>query len=125
MDWNIYTVSGPPFVKVKTSGDFNLADYRRMVENIISQDFWIPGLRVLFDHKKLNFGSTSINEISGVSRTHQMYEKEIGGGKAAILMSSIAGFGRGRQLELITNDKISEKLQVFLDEKEAIDWLAL
>lgn len=39
-------------------------------------------------------------------------------------MRSPSDYGRGRQFELMMEDRISASLCIFLDEAEARDWLA-
>lgn len=125
MNWTIHKTPERSFVTVVCENDFNILDHQKMVEDIVSRDFWKPGMDVLFDHRKLQFNSTGYQDMMRASDTHQKYEKEIGDGKAAILMNSLADFGRGRQFELITVDKVSARLAIFLDEQKAIDWLTL
>lgn len=123
MNWTVQKPAEKPFVKVVTEGDFNLTDFLKMIEDIISRDFWKPGTNVLFDHRNLEFGSTDISIIKEACKNHKKYDERIGGGKSALLMKSLADFGRGRQYELVTKGKISAKPYPFLDEAEAVNWL--
>jgi hypothetical protein len=123
MKWTINKTEAQPFITVITEGDFNLNDHLKMIENILSRDFWQAGMDILFDHRNLNFGATDISVFKGASRNHQQNDERIGNGKAAHLMKSLTDFGRGRQYELIADSKVSAKLRIFLDEKEAVDWL--
>ncbi|MEP6903311.1 MAG: hypothetical protein ABJA66_16405 [Actinomycetota bacterium] len=95
-----------------------------MIEDIVSRNFWKKGLDVLFDHRKLDFGFTDVDFMKQASRNHEKNDERIGDGKAAILMKSLADYGRGRQFELLASDNINAKLCIFLDEKAAVDWLA-
>lgn len=123
MNWTIENIEDKHFVKVVTTGDFTAADHRRMTEDILSQKFWKPGMNVLFDHRNLNFGVTSVPLMKEIGNTHIENDARIGSGKAAILMKSVPDFARGRQFEIITEGKILAKLQIFLDEKKALAWL--
>ena len=123
MNWTIEQIKDKHFVRVVTSGDFNVADHRRLTEDILSQKFWKPGTNVLFDHRNLNFGVTSVPLMKEIGSTHIENDARIGNGKAAILMKSVPDFARGRQFEIITEGKISARLQIFLDEKKALAWL--
>lgn len=123
MNWEVFKPEEQPFVTVVTNGNFNIKDHLKMIEDVVSRDFWLPGMNVFFDHRKLNFGSTDITIFRGASANHAQNDERIGDGKAAILMKSIADFGRGRQYELITDPKVSAKLRIFLDEREALQWL--
>lgn len=123
MDWTAEYKNDKCFATVRTIGEFTVEDHARMVEDIVSRDFWKPGLDVLFDHRKLNFGFTTIELMKRASANHERNDDRIGDGKAAILMKSVVDFGRGRQFELIAADKVSAKLKVFMDEDSAVDWL--
>lgn len=124
MNWTVHKPEGKSYITVVTEDDFNLPDHQRMIEDIISRDFWKPGTDAFFDHRKLQFNSTGYYRMKEASEIHQKYEQQIGDGKAAILMKSLADFGRGRQFEMLIDNKASAKLRIFLDEKEALDWLS-
>ena len=123
MNWTIETIDSLKIVKVITEGDFDTESHRLMIEDIISQDFWKPGMDAYFDHRKLNFHHTTIPLMRKVSASYQEYAMELGDGKLALLMKSWADFARGRQFELMTQNQVSAKLGVFMDEKETIEWL--
>jgi hypothetical protein len=123
MNWTIENIQDEHFVRVVTEGDFSAADHKRMTENILSQKFWKPGTNVLFDHRNLNFGVTSVALMKEIASTHIKNDARIGSGKAAILMKSLPDFVRGRQFEIITEGKILANLQIFQDEKKALAWL--
>ena len=123
MNWTVHKIKGQSYIKVTTEGVFSSADHLKMIEDIVSRDFWMPGTNVLFDHRNLEFGETDVSIFKEASSNHEKNDQHIGDGKAAILMKSLADFGRGRQFELIADNKISAKLHIFLREKEAIKWL--
>lgn len=123
MNWTIKYIEKLNFVKIVTEGDFTLSDHLAMVEDIISQKFWKPGMNTLFDHRKLDFNETTIALMKEASENHKRYEVQIGDGKAAILMKSLEDYLRGRQFELLTSHQASARLNVFMDEDKAIEWL--
>ena len=109
---------------IKTAGTFSIEDHVRMIEDIVTREFWKPGTDIFFDHRNLQFGKTDIELMRSASANHKKYDKLIGNGRAAILMKSLTDFGRGRQFELLSSDKISAKLRIFLEEEKAVDWLS-
>lgn len=123
MNWTIEYIENLNFVKIVTEGVFTVSDHLAMVKDIISQKFWKPGMNAFFDHRKLEFIETSIELIKEVSENHKRYEAQIGDGKAAILMKSLEDYLRGRQFELLTSHQASARLNVFMDEDKAIEWL--
>ena len=123
MNWTIEYLEKLKFVKIVTEGDFTLSDHLAMIEDIISRKFWKPGMNTLFDHRKLDFNETTIALMKEASENHKRYEARIGDGKAAILMKSLEDYLRGRQFELLTSYQVSAKLNVFMDEDKALEWL--
>lgn len=124
MNWTIEYIKKGNFVKVTVEGDFSLGELEKMDEDIFRQKFWRPGMNVLFDHRKLDFGVTDIEMMRGASQLHVKNNEKIGNGKAAFLMKSLPDFARGRQFELLTESKVSAKMRVFKDEDEALEWIA-
>ncbi len=108
------------YLPLKTS---TRQDQHAAIEDFLSRKFWRSGMSILIDHRKLDFGRTNISMLQQISLFHQKNDARIGNGRIAILVKSLADFGRGRQFELLTWEKISAKLEVFLEEEKAFDWL--
>ena len=108
---------------VTTRGAFNVAEHRRMVEDIVTRDFWRPGTAVLFDHRELSVGDSGYAQMMEARENHLEHNDRIGDGKAAIVMGTRADFGRGRQFELLADGRVDARLHVFLDPEEALAWL--
>ena len=121
MEWTVEDRSD--HVVVTTRGVFTVAEHRRMVEDIVSRDFWRPGTAVLFDHRELSFGDSGYAQMLEARENHLENDTRIGGGKAAIVMGTRADFGRGRQFELLAAGRVEAQLHVFLDPDEALAWL--
>lgn len=124
MRWTAERGREGDFVVVATAGTFDVADHLRMIEDIVSRPSWLPGTPVLFDHRQLDFGDAGFRAMQEASANHLQNDARIGAGKAAVLMSSLVDYGRGRQFELLTDGRISARLRIFLDEAEALAWLA-
>jgi hypothetical protein len=110
-------------VVVTTRGAFDVAEHRRMVEDIVSRDFWRPGTAVLFDHRELSFGDSGYAQMREAGENHLANNDRIGDGKAAVVMGTRADFGRGRQFELLTDGRVDARVHIFLDPEEALVWL--
>jgi hypothetical protein len=124
MQWTVELSGTDEYAIVTTSGTFGVADHLRMIEDIVSRPGWRPGTDVLFDHRALSFDDADLRAMYEARANHLHNDARIGGGKAAILVRSLSDYGRGRQFELLTADHVSATLYVFLDEAEALDWLA-
>lgn len=123
MEWTVDDGPGREYAMVLTRGVFSTDDHRRMVEDIVSRDSWQPGRDVLFDHRLLEFGDSGFAAMQRAAENHLAHDICIGDGKAAVLMKSLADYGRGRQFELLTDGRVGAQLQIFRDEAEALRWL--
>jgi hypothetical protein len=124
MQWTVELSGSDGYAVVTTSGKFEVDDHLRMIEDIVGRPGWRPGTDVLFDHRGLSFDEANLRAMYQASSNHLRNDARIGAGKAAILMRSLADYGRGRQFELMTTERVAATLSVFLDEAEALDWLA-
>jgi hypothetical protein len=124
MHWTVQLPETDGYAIVATSGTFEVDDHLRMIEDIVGRPGWRPGTDVLFDHRELSFDEANLLAMYQASTNHLRHDARIGDGRAAILVRSLVDYGRGRQFELMTADRVAATLCVFLDEAEAIDWLA-
>ena len=124
MHWTVQLSGADGHAVVTTSGTFSVADHLRMIEDIVSRPGWRPGTDVLFDHRALSFGDADLRAMYQAGDNHLLHDDRIGDGKAAILMRSLSDFGRGRQFEMLMDDRISASLCIFMDPAEALEWLA-
>lgn len=123
MNWLAEYIKDKNYVRIVAEGNFTVADQLQMMEDITKREYWQPGTNILCDFRKLEFDTDSLAAIREVSANRQKKENEIGSGKSALLMNTLADYGRGRQYQLLTESKVSAKIRVFTDEKESLDWL--
>ena len=123
MQWTVERGVEGDYLVVTTSGTFDVTDHLRMIEEILTRPSWVPGTPVLFDHRQLDFGDAGFRAMQEASANHLQNDARIGDGKAAILMSSLVDYGRGRQFELLTDGRVSAHLAIFLDESAARAWI--
>jgi hypothetical protein len=123
MKWTVTYDEENDYVRVTTEGVFNVTDHLEMIEDILSRDFWRPGMAAFFDHRLLDFGESTFEIMMEASANHTANDDRIGSGKAAILMKTIADFGIGRQFQSIAGDNISALLHIFTNEEKAHRWI--
>ncbi len=124
MNWIISYQEDLGFVRVTTSGDFSASRFRAMVDEILAQDFWKPGMHSLFDHRELNFAGSFFASIQAAAEDHEANSPHIGDGHCALLMTDGLSYGSGRQYQELTRDRVQSNLQIFVDEAQALAWLA-
>lgn len=123
MKWAIENVEEQHFIRIVLSGDFSLNDMSRAVEELFSSEFWKSGTPVLFDETDLNLSETSLEVIRDSSNVFVEHAPHYGNSKIAVLAGSITDFARGRQFELLAGNKVNANIRIFMEEREALNWL--
>jgi hypothetical protein len=120
MYWTIEHAKDRHFVRVVAGGIYNIDDHMRMLKDVATRDFWTPGMNLLIDDSNLDFSQTSLEQLREAGRKRIELNALIGSSKTAVLGGSLADFARARQFELITNGKVSAKIDIFNNEDKAI-----
>ena len=123
MEWTVDFERAERYVVVTTRGLFSPEDHLRMTEDVVSREEWRPGTAVFFDHRHLDFGDSGLEAMQRAVENHRENDGRIGDGKAAVLMNTPVNFVRGRQFQLLTEGRVGARLQIFLNEAEAMRWL--
>jgi hypothetical protein len=126
MKWTIENIEDKNYIRVNSEGKFNLDDHRRKLAEIVSKEYWTPGMNILFDCTEVDFSGKLLEDVREVLSDFADRNELIGCGKIAMLMKSLADYGRGRQFQIlttVTTDKICSDIGIFLDEKQSLDWL--
>lgn len=119
MDWSIEFNKDKSFVKVTLAGDFTASEHLRMIEDVLSQKYWKSGMNLLLDSRLVDYSKATLDVMTQAANNMSRFESQIGSGKAAVLMETIFSFGKGRQFEMITEDKSTANIRIFLDESWA------
>jgi hypothetical protein len=123
MSWTIEYLENPQYARVNIAGSFNIDDHLSNIEALSLQEHWKPSLNILFDCTNADFSNSSYKDVRELADNFIRNDLFVGCGKVALLMKSAADFGRGRQLEMMTGDRICANVHIFLVEQEALDWL--
>ena len=123
MNWTIKNVDGKNFIKVNLEGDFSVREVSQALAELFSRKEWQPGKPILFDNTNLNLVGIDLDEVREGSQLYYENAANYGDSKVAVLAASLADFARGRQFELLTENKVKSNIRIFLKEDEAIDWL--
>lgn len=123
MNWSVEYIREKHYIRIAAEGHFTAEGQFQMMEDIIACKYWRAGMNILCDFRKLEFDADSLDAIRKVSANRQKKERQIGNGKSALLMKSLADYARARQYQLLTEPKVSARLQVFTNEEEALKWL--
>ncbi len=122
--WTIEFIESQNYIKVIAENDFSVEGHMEMLADVVAREFWKPGMNLLFDDRKVEFKGVNIESVRKVSHDFRTFENELGNGRTALLMDTLSDYARGRQFELLTDDKVSTDIKIFRDEEEALSWLA-
>jgi hypothetical protein len=124
MDWSIQFTKDKDYVKVTLEGDFNASEHLRMIEDILAQEYWRSGMNLLIDSRSVDYSQATFDVMMQAGSNMSRFESQIGSGKAAVLMETVLTFGKGRQFEMLAEDKSAANIRIFLEESQAVQWLA-
>lgn len=65
MNWDIEYIENRHYIRVKYEGLFSVTEQTAAIEDLLSRQFWQPGLPILIDHRNLDFGNTNIDYPAG------------------------------------------------------------
>lgn len=123
MNWTVQKLETEPFVRVAAQGVFDPDEHLEMLDDLLSRRFWQPETPVLFDFRNVEFGETNLDDVRQASLNRQKNDARFGCAKSAFLMKSLTDFARGRQFQLLTEDKVCAALRIFMEEDQALHWV--
>lgn len=123
MEWIIDFHPQQEYFEVVVTGEFDVDEHVRMVEEVLSHADWAPGRSVLFDRRRNDFNKAAYEEMRRSASVHGERDEAIGPGRAAIVMTPGAAYGLGRQFELLSESNVSATIRIFTDIDEARAWL--
>ena len=123
MKWSIEFTKDKNYITVTLTGNFNASDHRQMIEDILSQNYWKSGMNLLIDSRVVDYSKSTLDVMRQAGANMSKFESQIGSGKAAVLMGTLFEFGKGRQFEILAEDKSPANIRIFLDESQAVQWL--
>ena len=124
MNWTVQNLEDEHFVRINIEGRFAVEDHLRNIEEITLQENWKPGLNILFDCTKADFGDSSYMDVQELARNFIKNDVLVGCSKIAVLMRSVVDFGKGRQFEMLTDEQICADVCIFATEPQALRWLS-
>ena len=124
MDWMIEWLPNQSVLRVDLKGDFNVDDFHRMVEEVCARGESSGFSSILFDDTKLDLSRASSLELMDVSDMFLVNNSSFAFRRIAILVGSSSDFELAGNFAKVTQPSSQAKWSVFMDEGEAIDWLA-
>ena len=122
MDWQL-DFRDDQILEIKTSGIFSLDDTTKMVEQIIENPRWKPGMNIIADFREIDVKGLSVNEIYKAKNLHVQYNDIAGEGKIATILSSNLAYGFSRVYQAISSSQVKSQFMTFRDYSHGIDWI--
>ena len=124
MNWTIESHHDPDFVRINTAGTANVIDCERMVNDILSQDFWRTGAPLLINCLELDVRDIRYDDVDQSGMIFRSRRLDFGSCRMAIIALPGLNYGVSRQFKSVTEGRTSINIQIFLDESAAIEWLS-
>ena len=125
MDWIIDTSDSPGIVRITISGLASVDEALRLISEVLSEQAWRPGSKLLIDCRHVNIKELHFGEVDRSAAMLQERFAEFGCSKIALIVTSGVGFGVGQQFKILTEIKTEIAVELFLDDNGALAWLAI
>lgn len=122
MDWQL-NFRDDEILEMKTSGIFSFDDLTKMIEQIIVDPKWKPGMNVLADFREVDVKGVNVNELYKAKNLHIHYNELAGEGKIATILSSNLAYGFSRVYQAISSSYVKSRVMTFRDYDSGIDWI--
>jgi hypothetical protein len=110
-------------IRVTTRGPFQLAQQRRMFEELAAHPASTQRLPVLFDNRRIDMSNSDENSIRQSVDIVQEFRRKLRIERLAGLVDKGFNFGVGRQFEILTDLAGGGGFRLFSDEQLALRWL--
>jgi len=123
MNYKIAFMTSMDLISVKTSGKMNARDFIVMAEDLLQHPRFLSNSNIVFDHTALKFEDVPVDDLQKIRSFHISNEEKIGNGKSAIVVKAGLSkewyklWSQGRKI------KTGNKVKVFENYNDAIDWI--
>ena len=122
MDWKL-NFRDDEILEMKTSGTFSFDDLTKMIEHIVANPKWKPGMNIIADFREVDVRGINVKEIYEAKNLHVLYNDMAGEGKIATILSSNLAYGFSRVYQAISSTHVKSQIMSFRDYNDGIDWI--
>lgn len=122
MNWTFDIRGVPEFIRVTSSGPFNLDEFPKLFDELSALEQFAPGCRVLLDGTELDLDQVTDRDLFQTSNELIRRNREFAYTKLAIVTTP-EDLHVGHKFEKITEYGSRAIMQVFDDETHALHWL--
>jgi hypothetical protein len=122
MDWSLNFLNDE-ILEIKTSGIFSIDDLTEMIEQVVVDPKWKPGMNIIADFREIDVKGVNVTEIYKVKNLHVQYNDIAGEGKIAIILNSNLAYGFSRIYQAISSTQVKSKIMTFRDYDSGVEWI--
>lgn len=122
MDWNL-NFRDDEILEMKTYGIFAFDDLTRMIEQVIVDPKWKPGMNAIADFREVDVRGVNVYEIYEAKNLHIQYNDIAGEGKIAMILGSNLAYGFSRIYQSIAGKDVKSRIMTFREYENGIDWI--
>jgi hypothetical protein len=112
----------PQDVTISTSGDADVAGFRRMNSDLIADSRFRRGMKILVDHTDLDTSALPASDVRAIADSVAQLEEGFEGSFIAIVAPRALTFGLAR-MSVLMADLPSTRIGTFGVRENAVDWL--
>jgi hypothetical protein len=113
----------PEDLLITTSGRADVEALDEMVQAILADPHFRPGLKVLVDHRATVWSALGAADLRRRADALRRQAEEIGDPRMAFVVSNVTDFGIGRMLSSFLGEDVGFAHRPFQSIDEARDWL--
>jgi hypothetical protein len=113
----------PEDILITTGGEANVAEMVANMEKTLTGPLFRPGMRMLIDHRALDWGTLSSDDIAMRVERIITWGDRIGRSKIAVVMGKTVDFGLARMQQAHVEGRVPFELAVFRSLDDARVWL--
>jgi hypothetical protein len=113
----------PDYVYIQTEGEASVRGFDELLTAIVESPNWIPGTKQLVDHRKLEPEKLTSEDVRRIEYVVKKHAEKLGDGRCAFVVAGALGFGLIRMYEFLGGEDIHQRVAVFYNIEEAVEWL--
>jgi hypothetical protein len=122
MEWKL-NFRDDGILEIKSNGTFSIDDFKKLIEEVISDTRWKPGMDTISDLSEVDVKDIKHDDIHSTENIHKQYNDELGNGKIAAILNTDIGFGLGRTYEAISSRNIKSSIMIFRNYEDGMGWI--
>jgi hypothetical protein len=113
----------PDYVYIQTEGEASVRGFDELLTAIVESPNWITGTKQLVDHRKLEPEKLTSEDVRRIEYVVKKHAEKLGDGRCAFVVAGALGFGLIRMYEFLGGEDIHQRVAVFYNIEEAVEWL--